>query len=320
MPVDLTADLERLRQLAYHRFETAGDLVRRYHALSAQQRAHPLTPALIRVYAWLFVPFTLWPIDMEGLFDALLTQVESGRKTAKAFDGLLGLIPAVPAVNTQAVTAAHEHAVEAGDYAPMIRAHCKYEETERKLAKDPEFLRQWAHIKTHFAVEQYQDAKGIIRRTLVSERSMRANWAFSARTAADRFQAAFDLFCFRWHLYGMKGDSPLLQTLTVNLTPYGTMIFIPAYWSFDPKRDLDWKAITALHRSRGVRKQGEKLGSNQRERDRQARKALRLWEALGKQGVRGEARMTRIKQALGLDPRTDDSTLRRLIRDARACS
>ena len=35
----------------------------------------------------------------------------------------------------------------------------------------------------------------------------------------------------------------------------GTMIFIPAYWSFDPKRDLNWLAIMALHKARGVPKQ-----------------------------------------------------------------
>jgi hypothetical protein len=45
-----------------------------------------------------------------------------------------------------------------------------------------------------------------------------------------------------------------------NLTPFGTMIFIPAYWSLDP---LNWRAITTLHKARGVPKQGPKLGANQ---------------------------------------------------------
>jgi hypothetical protein len=54
----------------------------------------------------------------------------------------------------------------------------------------------------------------------------------------------------------MEGDRPLLLKLTVNLTPFGTMILIPGYWSFDPKRDLNWKAITALHRARGVQRYG----------------------------------------------------------------
>ena len=51
-------------------------------------------------------------------------------------------------------------------------------------------------------------------------------------------QAVFDAFCMRWNLYGMQGDRPLVTKLSVNLTPHGTMIFIPAYWSFDYKRDV----------------------------------------------------------------------------------
>ena len=36
----------------------------------------------------------------------------------------------------------------------------------------------------------------------------------------------------------MQNDDPLPLKLAVNLTPYGTLIHIPAYWSFDPKRDM----------------------------------------------------------------------------------
>jgi len=81
---------------------------------------------------------------------------------------------------------------------------------------------------------------------------MREHWPVRWRKSADRFHAVFDVFCQRWHLYGMRRDRPLLLKLTANLTPFGTMIFIPTYWSFDQKRDLNWRAITALHKARGV--------------------------------------------------------------------
>lgn len=74
-----------------------------------------------------------------------------------------------------------------------------------------------------------------------------------------RFQAAFDAFCARWNLYGMQGDKPLTLKLSVNLTPHGTMIFIPAYWSFDAKRDMRWGAVKKLHSARALKKQGEGL-------------------------------------------------------------
>ena len=40
----------------------------------------------------------------------------------------------------------------------------------------------------------------------------------------------------------MEGEKPLLLKLSVNLTPFSTLIEVPKYWSFDPKRDLTWGA------------------------------------------------------------------------------
>ena len=136
---------------------------------------------------------------------------------------------------------------------------------------------QWNSIKARFDVTKFADHKGIIRRRLVTERSMRDHWPVRWTKTADRFHAVFDVFCQRWHLYGMRGDQPLLLKLTANLTPFGTMIFIPAYWSFDPKRDLNWRAITALHKAREVPKQGPKLSANQLAVREQAIRAREFW-------------------------------------------
>jgi hypothetical protein len=48
----------------------------------------------------------------------------------------------------------------------------------------------------------------------------------------------------------MRNDEPLQLKLAVNLTLYGTMIHIPAYWPFDPKRDICWEPIAKLHHAR----------------------------------------------------------------------
>jgi len=125
---------------------------------------------------------------------------------------------------------------------------------------------------------------------MVQERNFRpSDWKFSWGTEAQRFQNVFDAFCHRWNLYGMERkktsnfklqtsgkpqnsnlkenanaaeeseDRPLLLKLSVNLTPFSTMIEVPKYWSFDPKRDLKWGAVTKLHRMREVPRQGPKL-------------------------------------------------------------
>lgn len=170
----------------------------------------------------------------------------------------------------------------------------------------------------HFEIKRFQNYKKIIRRKLVSERSMRTDWACDWSKPGERFQAIFDVFCQRWNLYGMEGDKPLLIKLTANLTPYGTMIFIPAYWSFDWKRDLNWKAITTMHRARGATKQGQKLHANQVAKKRDSDRVRQLWLRAGKQGLKGEERTSWILKEMKWDSRTDERTLRRLLKDSSA--
>jgi len=62
----LQTDLKRLATLAYHRLESSQDLVRRSHRL--RKAGHADLDHLQKLYDWLFVPITLWPIDIEGLF------------------------------------------------------------------------------------------------------------------------------------------------------------------------------------------------------------------------------------------------------------
>jgi hypothetical protein len=199
----------------------------------------------------------------------------------------------------------------------LIRARHKYDHIESKLARDPAFHAQWNAIKVHFDVMKFADRKGIIRRRLIAERSMREHWPFRWTKTVDRFHAVFDVFCQRWHLYGMREDRPLLLKLTVNLTPFGTMIFIPAYWSFDPKRDLKWRAITALHKTRGVRKQGPKLSANQSAARSEAVHAAKLSKEADARKLKGEARLSWMLKNLKKDLRTDERQLRRILAKAR---
>jgi hypothetical protein len=163
-------------------------------------------------------------------------------------------------------------------------------------------------------VEKYQNHKQIIRRRPVQERNFRFDWEFRWKTEEDRFLALFDAFCHRWNLYGMEGDKPLLLKLTVNLTPYGTIIFVPSYWSFDPKRDLNWGEITALHKARGVDRQGPKLSAIREARRHDAKRALQFWRKALEAGLKGEARIAWTIKQMGWHPQTDESKLKRLLR------
>lgn len=312
----LKSDLKRLSALAYHRGEQGEELIRRIHRLPKSAKRHPDYHFLKDVHRWLLVPQTLWPMELEGLGRHVVSQIESGRPLDKRMKLLLSLLSEAPTEGTQAIVAQHEHEVESGRYEPLIQAHYKYETMEVQLSERPEFKADWEQIKAGFDVTKFQDRKGIIRRRMVQERNFRPFLQFGWNKIADRFWAIFDVFCCRWNLYGMRRDHPLLLKLSVNLTPFGTMIFVPAYWSFDPKRDLKWRAITALHRARGVSRQGPKLSLNRLAQRDEAEQAKRLWEQATAAGQRGDARIHWVMGKLGWDARTDESKLRRLLRKA----
>jgi hypothetical protein len=311
----LEDDLKRLGALAYHRFENSEDLVRKFHRF--RKSDHCDLDRLRKLYGWLFVPITLWPVDIEGLFRAALDRASSGKPLDTTMILLIDLLPLTPSERTQHKVSEHEHAVQQGNYEPLIQARHKYDQIESQLADDRAFQAQWNSIKAQFDVRKFADHKGIIRRRLVTERSMRDHWPFRWTKTADRFHAVFDVFSQRWNLYGMRRDRPLLLKLTANLTPFGTMIFIPAYWSFDPKRDLNWRAVTALHKARGVPKQGAKLGANELAARLEAIHAARLSKEADARKLKGEARLSWMLQELNRHPRTDERQIRRILAKAR---
>jgi len=311
----LNHDLKRLRELAHHRVESSEDLVRLFARF--RRIDHPDFDRLQKLYDWLFVPITLWPFNIEGLFRTALGRASAGKHLEKAMALAIDLLPPVPRERTRRAVSEHEHAVQHGKYEPLIRSRYKYDQVEQELARNETFQSHWNAIKAQFNVTKFADRKGIIRRRLVAERSMREDWAFRWRRTDDCFHVVFAAFCQRWNLYGMQRDRPLLLKLTSNLTPFGTMIFIPAYWSFDPKRDLNWRAITALHKARGVQKQGIKLKSNQQARRIEALRAAQLSKQAAALNLKGRARTLWIMNGLRLDLRTDERQLRRILAKSR---
>jgi hypothetical protein len=231
---------------------------------------------------------------------------------------LLALLSEFPSITEQDAVAAQEQEVQVGSYEGLISAQHKFDLKEDLISQKPEFKADWDVLKRCFDVGKYRDKKGIIRRRMASERNFRPEgWEFAWKTREDRFRVVFDAFCHKWVLYGMEWDRPLLQKLSVNVTPFGTMIFVPRYWSFDHKRDLKWKAVARLHRSRDVHRQGIKLSAGQLARYQDGMKALRLWRQAKAGGLKGIALISWVMGKLGWDPRTDERQLRRLLREIR---
>ena len=197
------------------------------------------------------------------------------------------------------------------------KAPFKYAEFQERLRDNAGFKKDWQTIKARFDITNFCDRDGIIRRTKLEEGNWRQPISSDLSRADQNFQVVFDFFCWKWFLYGMKGDEPLVQKLAYSMNPYGTMIFIPGYWSFDPKRDLNWDKILRLHRARGIGRQGPKLGAGRQHKSAQLKKLLAAEAAAKRMKLKGQSRYSFLKEKSGLTQQTDDAQVRRMLRDAR---
>jgi hypothetical protein len=307
----LKKDLARHSKLAFRRMRAGEELIKQFHKFPDGVRNQP---ALKCIYQWLFVPFSLWPVDVIGLAEHMFGLVESQKQPSAAMLQIIELLGNPPSEKTCVAISDHEHSVKGGNYESLIKAQHKFDFKEEVLRQNPGFLADWKRIKSHFDVKKFQSDNGVIRRRMVSERNFRPpDWDFSWRGTKNKFSNVFDAFCHKWVLYGMQRDKPLLQKPSVNVTPYGTMVVIPRYWSFDSHRDLRWRPITRLHHSRGVSKQGLKLSTNQKQKRKQAELARKHFASASARGLRGEKRDDWVIAKLGLHPETDRKQLWRLL-------
>ncbi|MFZ4682818.1 MAG: hypothetical protein ACOYMS_09965 [Terrimicrobiaceae bacterium] len=307
----LKQDLERLSALAYRRREWSEDDIRRYHAL-IRKRGREAVAALNSLHRWMLVPITLWPLNFHDVFCAALDSLEAEHPLDPDMVFLLQTLPEPPTEEICGVVAEHEHLVQNGRYEELVRTATKFDSIEKLVTRNPEFQREWQTIKSHWDISRFANKKNILRRSFSSERNLRQEFKVDWSKPRQRFQAAFDAFCSRWNLYGMEGDKPLVTKLSINLTAHGTMVFIPAYWSFDAKRDVRWHAVMKLHRARSLKKQGDGLAEGLERRLTDAEK-LRLLDTEAKElKLKGDARHAFLCQGLGLVEGTDPKRLSRL--------
>jgi len=320
MELSLEGDLARLGRLAFRRRKKTGTLLQAIHRAMKNPASERERACFDTVRRWLLVPFTLWPIDFQGLGEHLIELHRKSCPITAEIEFIVERSNEIPSVDEQTAVLEYEHLVEKGSYERWIKAQEKFTAEEQRLLRNRKFKRDWFELKKLFVVREFRDKKGIIRRSMVQERNFRPDWGFQPRNPARLFQVAFDAFCHRWKLYGMEKDKPLLLKLTVNLTAHGTMIVVPAFWSFDYQRDLHWKAIMSLHKARGVERQGPKVSPLKIEADEFYLKAARLWEDSKIKGLRGEGRRQWVLHQLNGNDRVDTSTLRRWVKRGKALS
>jgi hypothetical protein len=100
---------------------------------------------------------TLWPFNVECLFREALDRASSGERLDKTMVLVFDLLPSLPSESTRRAVSEHEHAVQHGNYEPLIRARYKYDQVEQELARDEQFRRHWNTIKVQFHVTKCAD-------------------------------------------------------------------------------------------------------------------------------------------------------------------
>src|SRR3984893_11076865 len=196
------------------------------------------------------------------------------------------------------VIRAHERVVKHGEYEKILNAQIKYDEFERQIQASTDLKKEWAEIKRLFPNQT--TGRDIIHRSLVPERNWVRGPGADFGSDASAFQAVFDVFSWKYYLWAMKGDEPLLMKPSVVFTPFGTQIFIPGYISFDSKRDLKFGVVSRLHRARGIRRQGEGFSVGRIERAAKATRAFELNEQAKAAGLKGDERLRFVANKLGI--------------------
>ena len=228
---------------------------------------------------------------------------------ASQAEGICGFQPLVLA--NPSLIRQSEQWLFAGSFEPFLNSQKKYEEFQARLKNEPHFRREWRALRKLFPRET--STKEIIHRTLIPERNWVRDGGAKFRTRAQRFQACFDLLCWKYCLWGVGRGRPLLLKPSVVVTPYGTQIFIPAYLSLDFKRDLNLGLITRLHRARGIQRQGEGFSPSRIELADKRRLARAADKQARAQGLKGDARYAHIARKIGWLDHGDYRSLRRLL-------
>ena len=204
-----------------------------------------------------------------------------------------------------------------GNYEDFLTetALAKYREFEQRLNASEEFIREWEMLKSLYPDYKKLGRDFVLHRRQLNERGWARGQGTPFNSIEDGFRAAFDLFCWKYYLWGMDlvEDVPLLLKPSVNVTPFGTQIFIPAYMSYDARRDFNHAKIAKLHRAKGVRRQGAAFSEARIENKKVATRAQRLFEEGRRRGLCGNVLLDFVAEKIWR-PELDYRALRRLLK------
>src|SRR5262245_44605859 len=126
----LPDDLERLKQLAFGKVADRRKFVEGFHALEESVKGHPDYPRLEKLFPWVFVPLSLWPVDIEGFGLKILECVSAGRELDDRARLKCRLLGPPPAESVCTMVSQYEQRVKAGSYEVLLAADHKFNQIE----------------------------------------------------------------------------------------------------------------------------------------------------------------------------------------------
>jgi hypothetical protein len=318
MKTNLKAELERLSQFTFKRQRLCESLLIKLDGFLRAKEFRNDHEYILRLKLWILTPYSLWPGDFKGFGEYVCQQLDEVKTLNTRIRAILDKVKVMPSEAAQNIVNENEQGIGKGNYDIFLSAtaHPKYNHAEFELLTNPEWLKDIEDFSSRYDLSKYISADtGMWRRVQVQERNFRPEdwyfrWTDPVKIEEELAYLEFETLCAKYCLHGIQHSKPLLLKLSVNPTAHGVMIMIPYYWSFDYKRDLNWKAITRLLKARGALRQGPAMSEYRIKRNEIARKVYLGTQESDRLGLIGDARHDFINTYAGISKKTDERTLR----------
>ena len=307
----LSDDLDQVEKLAFKRLNILKNCLGRVHALLDDEKYVAFHEQIDLLRRWLIIAVSLHGSDFKGVTDYIHAQITAGLPIDESIIQGLKHYAEIPPEAVQKAVMEGELLMQKGKYEHFLsdQAKDKSRAAEERLANDPEVKAAWESFSSRHT--KWCRQRKVARRSLMRERNMEQP-KFEPTPECFR-QFELDAISYRWTLWGFEDGEALLQKLTVAFTAHGINIFIPRWWSFDYRRDLNWPAILEVLRLWGVGKQGEKRSFGEMEVGERNKLMYVLHEQGKADGKKGDDLQRHVEKEVGLPP-MDDGNYRRCLR------
>ena len=324
MTRNLASDQQRLSQRTFSRHRSCAKLIDQLHGFLESpkyDRYHYLLETLLE---GLITPYTTWKADFKGFAEHVCRLLKQGKRLSPQIVATIQRMADVPPEPVHMILGENERGVKRGTYDPFLSggAQDKFKIYEGSLLESKEFQADFAQFLREWDVAKYYDDYKVLRRTPTGERNFHPpQWYFRGKTKKELFEYALDIFCGTWELYGIEDRDgkpfPLLQKLSINATANGLMLFIPSYWSFDFRRDINWKEFNKLQKARCGGRIGSKSASTRMEYNATLRRVAMAKAQAKALQLTGAAMYEHIRTVAKLAATVDDRVIRRWIAEGK---